>query len=308
LVGAEIYLRTAFPAADVRYFDPNDGAREADIILCRVEDAHALSGRTFDLAINTWSFGEMPNRYIGRWFSFLNDQNTTKAFFFVNHFMMQVCLESPTAREQLNSAAWLSKIDGRWDVVEFKVHPGIHGSPLWRHFHQGVCVVGRLFDDEESRRERTRQVFDLAANIFLEDWAQFSVILPGDDDEQPMTRFRLLSTTTPAINDATRISMTQAERYLGIIKDDIRHDESGAFFRLWNHFRLTGSTASLRLLRVLLYLKWRPALRNPTTGAPYSVISGEEYEFGILTNGRFDGDPYLLVPPWYANRLNEIFA
>ena len=101
--------------------------------------------------------------------------------------------------------------------------------------------------------------------------------------------------------------MSQVENILGIIKDDIRHDEHSAFFRLWNDYRLSGSRASLRLLRILLYLKWRPALKNPSTGSPYSVIAGEEYEFGKLVGNDFAGDVSLIVPEWLDWRFKQIF-
>ncbi len=100
--------------------------------------------------------------------------------------------------------------------------------------------------------------------------------------------------------------MAQAEEALGIVKDDIRFDERSAFFRLWNDYRMSGSLPSLRLLRILLYLKWRPAVKNPATGAPYSVISGEEYQFGSLVGGRFAGDPGLIVPRWLDEQLERI--
>jgi hypothetical protein len=74
-------------------------------------------------------------------------------------------------------------------------------------------------------------------------------------------------------------------------------------FLLWDHYRLTGSGASLRLLRVLLYLKWRPAIKNSDTGAPYSVISGEEYQFGL-----FKDDPGLIVPEWMSRKVRQLFA
>lgn len=69
----------------------------------------------------------MPNRHIERWFSFLTESNSTAALFSTNHFMIPVCLESPTARAEFPSARWLPKIDARRDIVEFAIHPGVHG-------------------------------------------------------------------------------------------------------------------------------------------------------------------------------------
>jgi hypothetical protein len=76
-----------------------------------VEDAPYVAGVTANVAINTWSFGEMPNRYIDRWFRFLTGAMTARPLFLVNHLMMPVCPHSPTARVQLQSAQWLSRID-----------------------------------------------------------------------------------------------------------------------------------------------------------------------------------------------------
>ena len=308
LKGAEIYLRYAFPDAVIRYFTPgNPRAPESgEIVLCRVEDSAALKGMTADVAINTWSFGEMPNRHIDRWFRFLNGDNTTRAIFLINHFMMPVCLQSPTARAQLQSAQWLSKIDDRWDIVDFEMHPGSHRSPFWRHCQQGVCVAARLFDSEAAKAEAVAAARAAVRDVYLEDWAQCSIdasVSALDPDGQ---RVALLSAPETDIDETTIFNMAQAENVLGIVKDDIRFDAQSAFFRLWNHFRLTGSRASLRLLRILLYLKWRPAVKNPSTGAPYSVISGEEYEFGSLVGNGFAGDSGLIVPEWLDRHLQQV--
>src|SRR5688572_9069331 len=61
---AEIYLRYAFPDARIAWLDATfQGALpEADFYLVPVQDASRhLAGRSFGLAINVWSFGEMPN-------------------------------------------------------------------------------------------------------------------------------------------------------------------------------------------------------------------------------------------------------
>ncbi len=308
LAGAELYLRHAWPQSRIAYFDPSapQAAAGAEFILCRLEDADALTGLTFDLAINTWSFGEMPNRHIDRWFSFLTEANATTAVFFTNHFMMPICLESPTARAQLRSARWLPKIDGRWDILEFAIHPGVHGCGYWRHFQQGARVVARLFPNQQERRRAAERAERLAHDTYLEDWAQFSVAVETPAADQSARRAALLARPDVRIDDGTVIDMTQAEQVLGIVKDDIRNGMDGAFFRLWNHWRLTGAPASLRLLRVLLYLKWRPALKNPQTGIPYTVISGEDYQFGTLDGG-FSDDSGLIVPPWLSSKLSAIF-
>ena len=306
LAGTELYLRAAFPDLSVRRFDPaNPLATDADFVLCTPEDATRWPGRQFDLAINTWSFGEMPNRYIDFWFDFVNESNTTSALFLINHFMMPVCLESTTARAQLLGGNWLTKIDARWNVLEFKIHPGAHGSPFWRHCHQGVRVITRLFKSDAERDEAARRSGARVADIYLEDWAQFSVkSAAASATNSPLQRrATLLAEPDVSIDDDTVIDMGQAEQMLGIMKDDLRYDETSALFRLWDHYRLTGSGASLRLLRVLLYLKWRPAIKNSATGAPYSVISGEEYQFGL-----FKDDPGLIVPEWMSRKVRQLFV
>jgi hypothetical protein len=310
LRGAEIYLRHAFPGAVIRHFTPAHPMlpESGEIVLCRIEDAQHLTGMTADLAINTWSFGEMPNRYIDQWFTFLNDANTTRAIFLINHFMMPVCLESPTARAQLQSAQWLSHIDDRWDVVDFEIHPGSHRSPYWRHCQQGLCVAAKLFESESAKQRAIETARASACDVYLEDWAQCSIDASSADGDPQRQRIALLSAPGATIDETTVFNMTQVENVLGIIKDDIRFDQRSAFFLLWNDYRLAGSRASLRLLRILLYLKWRPALKNPTTGRPYSVISGEEHEFGTLVGGTFAGDPALVVPGWLAMRFKNIFG
>ena len=309
LTGAELYLKNAFPHSIIRYFTQDDPRppQPGEIVLCRIEDSHLLKELTIDLAINTWSFGEMPNRYIDQWFRFLNERNTTQSIFLLNHFMMQVCLESNTARAQLQSANWLSKVDARWDVVKFEMHPGSHHAPYWRHCHQGLCVVGKLFESGTDRQRAMDDARDAARDVHLEDWAQFSIDAGGAESGSQDARIALLSKPDSRIDEATVFNLTQVETVLGIMKDDIRRDESSAFFRLWNDFRLNGSRSSLRLLRILLYLKWRPAVKNPSNGTAYSVISGEDYEFGTLVGNEFAGDTGLIVPQWLDQKLTEIF-
>lgn len=310
LTGTELYLRHAFPEFIIRYFSQNDPRppQPGEIVLCRIEEFDLLKDLTIDLAVNTWSFGEMPNRYIDQWFRFLNERNTTKSIFLLNHFMMQVCLELNTARAQLQSANWLSRVDARWDVVKFEMHPGSHHAPYWRHCHQGLCVVGKLFVCDADRRRAMDEARAAARDVHLEDWAQFSVDANSTEVGAQDRRIALLSKPDALIDETTVFNLTQVETVLGLMKDDIRRDESSAFFRLWNDYRLNGSLASLRLLRILLYIKWRPAVKNPSNGKAYSVISGEDYEFGTLVGNSFAGDPGLIVPKWLEERLAEIFA
>lgn len=145
-----------------------------------------------------------------------------------------------------------------------------------------------------------------AHDIYLEDWAQFSAAIETSGNDRDAHRAPLLARPAVQIHDTGVFDMTQAEDVLGIIKDGLRHGMDGAFFRLCNHWRLAGSRASLPLLRLLLYLKWRPALKNPDTGIPCTVISGEKYPFGTI-DGAFSDGPGLIVPPWLSEKLSAIF-
>ena len=192
------------------------------------------------------------------------DENTTRAIFLVNHFMMPVCLQSPTARAQLQSAQWLSKIDGRWDIVDFEMHPGSHRSPFWRHCQQGLCVAARLFESEAAKRRKPWRAHAPAVReVYLEDWAQCSIDASVSNLDPDRQRAALLSAPGTDIGDATVFDIARAENVLGIVKDDIRFDGRSAFFRLWNDYRLSESRASLRLLRVLLYLKMAAGGEKP---------------------------------------------
>ena len=206
----------------------------------------------------------MPNRHIDRWFRFLDgrehDQGDLPRQSFHDARVPAIAHGSRAVAERavaLENRRPLGhrRLRDASRFASFAVLAALPAGPLCRR------PVVRVGGSEE--RKPWPAHAPAVRDVYLEDWAQCSIDASVSDLDPDRQRAALLSAPETDIGDATVFNITQAENVLGIVKDDIRFDEQSAFFRLWNDYRLAGSRASLRLLRVLLYLKMAAGGEKP---------------------------------------------
>ncbi len=307
LRAAEYYLRKSMQGAQIvhlRDVASNDiSESKADFILIPVEEAYLINGQNIDLAVNIWSFGEMPNHYIQTWFDFIQKHNTTDHLFLLNHFMASIELEPGNVEHQANHYNWLRGIDKAWKIQAFEIDPLIERPPSVLHKHRGLMLFAtRLMSDEEVTQEKQAAV-KTAKVIHGYDWVRGSLKSNAPSEKDPSSARRtFLTYPIEPITPTTEFILDQFDRILSMWRPDIDSTQDSTFFHLWNDYRMNGDHVSLRLLRIWMHLQWRPMLRTQE-GETVDTIFREELQFGLTPEGSWCDDPYLQIPNWMDRRL-----
>ncbi|TCK61669.1 putative sugar O-methyltransferase [Seleniivibrio woodruffii] len=234
---AEIYLRKSCPEARISW-DIADA--DADFILIPVENAQRdLSGRQFDLAVNIWSLGEMPDAYTSFWMDLIQAGHIER-FFTINSFMAPVVYGTS---DRTGIGNWLFRIDEKWEIEYFETDPKVHQCPLIMDFPKGVAIIGRRtrLDSELSQLKKAAE-------------RRFQPVLQYDWVRSALSGCKLDDGTY----DITKLSMSVAERtrsYIGHFRIGSGIDDT--FFRIWDHYRHTGDKLPASLMVVYLSLAGR---------------------------------------------------
>lgn len=253
---AEYFLRRSFPDAKILAVEVGAELPDAvlagdkpghDFVLVPVESAHAIVGAYFSLAVNIWSFGEMPDAYIGQWFDLIQNRNSVDVLFTINAFL------HPVERGQahlLTVGNWLPRLDPRWHVERLEADVAIHRCPYILDFPSGLLVLAKRLDPKEQARER-ETIAAAFERVLKADWIAeaFGDAMDRTPEklaiERPMDRSRYI-----AIHSLARI-------------------EDGTFLALWNTCRTTGSPLAAALLVVYCRLLCR-------LGADFEKATREE--------------------------------
>lgn len=258
---AEIYLRAAFPEKNILWLNENDAIDSADFILVPAgEAAGLLPGRCFDMAINVWSFGEMPNEYVATWLKLLQVDCQVKRLFTVNSFMAPV---TPTTQARTMVGDWLLGLDERWAIDDFEIDFAVHRCPLMRNFPKGIGIIARRIDDENEVAVLRRRAAAGVRAVLREDW----VVISAEEKSAttPERPERMLSGSTRDIDPAAVSSqrLLAVTDYVGHF--NIESNQDGAFFCLWNDWRMTGSQRSGALLIAYLAMVGKANLESRCT-------------------------------------------
>jgi hypothetical protein len=240
---AELYLCTAFPGARIIRLDESVSnpsvLDDADFVLVPLEKRAALDGRSFDVAVNIWSFGEMPNSYLDEWFDLLQNRCTTRWIFLLNSVLSPVTAAS---RPRLDVGDWLLRIDRFWAITEFELNPPIHRCPLVRNFHNGLMIIAQRELDRRNLERRQASAEQALDAVLHQDWVKLS-LGSGTGAVCPESH-SVISPSLRSVQDQTD--------YIGFLSHI-----SGSFdpfYCLWNDYRLRSTELSGQLL--VVYLGW----------------------------------------------------
>lgn len=258
---AEIYLRKAFPDARVLWLDSGSSGPvpEVDFHLVPVQEAaRFLSGRAFDLAINVWSFGEMPNDYVKSWLKLLQHDCRVEWLFTINSFMAPV---TPASAVRTRIGDWLFGLDDRWAIEQFEIDPAVHHCPLIRNFPKGIGLVARrVADDAAIARLRAEASSELEA-VHREDWARIAANERSHAD--PARPERMIDRTQPDWHRLSCRRLFALTDYIGHF--NIEAGKDGPFFRLWNDYRVNRNEDAGALLAAYLGMAGKTDLERKCT-------------------------------------------
>ncbi len=244
---AAIYLRKSFPDARILLVESKEQAEgdlsSYDFVLLPIQLKNALRGRAFDLALNIWSFGEMPNHFITQWFATIQSECSAERIYTMNGFLPPVTVESTDRSRQ---GDWVFQFDRSWEILHFEVNPQIHRNPFIKNFYTGLCIAGQRVREEAGLQRITTKAEEGLTEIFPEDWTQM-VLFPKTNHSRPETEFHQLpDLKLDAAHDFCLPQLLATTEYIGHFP--IASGTEGTLCRLWNHFRLTRSPLSGGLL------------------------------------------------------------
>ncbi len=309
LRAAEYFLRESLPSARLAWIDdprPGLDPAQADFLFVPADKAEAIEGQTFDLAVNTWSFGEMPNAQIRLWFDLLQKRNRADRLFLLNHFMAPVRLTADNLKYQASHYSWITDLDRAWQISYFEIDPPIEQPPLIRHKHRGIALFARRLESSEDIADSAKAAAEAADEVHLHDWVRGSLAGEKSAERDPNAgRRALLTRPVEQLTDGTKFVLDAFDRSLGLWRPDLDRTECGTFFRLWNDIRMNGSPLSVRLLRIWLHLHWRPVTRS-AMGAVEDMIFREELIYGLSPSGQWIQDDHLEIPDWLKQRMERL--
>lgn len=219
------FLRACFPDAKHQYLRNADEAVEddADFVYVANGFARALAQAEFFLAVNTNSFGEMPEQQSSRWLELVQRETSTANVFFLNRFLNRI--DKGLLETRAGHSSWSFGLDSHWVIREWEVDPDYERCPyfqttLTRNLH---VIASRAPDDGRELRELRQR----AQTIALEDWCR----RPGWDNFRFVTGADYPPLMSRGDLDLTP-DMTQG----------------GTLYTLWSLVRLTRDAQWIELL------------------------------------------------------------
>ncbi|MEO8039526.1 MAG: putative sugar O-methyltransferase [Betaproteobacteria bacterium] len=261
---AAIYLRTSFPDARMLLAesmnDLEDDLSSFDFVLVPLRLKDALKGCDFDLALNIWSFGEMPNRFVEDWFHVIQTQCRVRFMFTINAFLAPVTHRTV---ERTHQGDWVFQFDRLWDVLHFEVNVPIHRNPYIRNFYTGLCVYAQRLDNEAPDGLDTGRFEEILREVLSEDWTQI-VSFERLNRARPESEFQPSFDLSPvARHEFFLPQLLATSEYIGRFNLDTGGDST--LFKLWDHYRLTRSPWSGGLLVCFLAMISKTILQERCT-------------------------------------------
>jgi hypothetical protein len=252
---AALYLKEALPGARTAHVLseedelPADG--QCDFVFVSVSSADRLAGLHFDLAVNIWSFGEMPNHFVSKWFDLIQKKCRVDRLFTLNAFLSPVTIHS---LPRVKQGDWLFQLDEFWEIERFNIEPEIHRCPFIRDFYKGIAYVARRIENDNERVQQKATAAEQASEAYVADWVHLAA---GQ---------HLGNAILPA-----SISLVRLRAQVDYISNfTIEGDMNGPVFALWNDFRVNSNAVSASLLVAYLGM---------TTRTDPNLISSKEEVF-----------------------------
>lgn len=239
---AHTYLKAAFPKATIAIVNNTHSImpnfNDHDFILVPVDCAEKLQNHTFELAVNIWSFGEMPNTWISYWLDLIQVKCQVDRMFLLNAFGSPVTSKSIQRAEQ---GDWLFKLDKQWEVHSFQLNPSIHCCPLVKNFYTGVGIYCQRVSCSQKLDILKSNAMAAVHEVFMEDWV--SIVM----NENGIGNHDSIDTL---LNEVSLTKLLAITEYIGCPR--IKSDTNSAFYKLWNDFRL--NTTPITHILLLSYL------------------------------------------------------
>ncbi|WP_193181210.1 putative sugar O-methyltransferase [Nisaea sediminum] len=160
LVSSYCFLKLNFPHLSIALAPTRDAVRsgmDADVLLVPSNYVEELSGQSFDIAINTGSFQEMPRQVAERFVTFLEKSINLKYMYSVNYTMLQRFTYSETRQVDESEENLVAPVfDACWMPQQFCLNPpdiSVETPRNWLEvfLERDSNSAGRLFQIPEEK-------------------------------------------------------------------------------------------------------------------------------------------------------------
>ena len=267
---AAIYLKKTFPKSRfLRVYSPVDldeDIQSYDFVLLPASLKKVLYGRSFELAVNVWSFGEMPNSFVEDWFRLIQDECQVRFFFTLNAFMPPV---TPGSIERINQGDWFAQMDSQWDILGYDVNPEIHRNPWIKNFYTGLCLFAERVKEKAALQQQILQSQGELSVLLMEDWVQL-VFEKKNSLARPETEVTFIQDPQRGRQPIYLAQLLSTTEYIG--RFNMEAGRQGSLFKLWNHYRLTRDTLSGELLVCFLAMVFKSQLEIRCTKEELQIL------------------------------------
>jgi SAM-dependent methyltransferase len=130
--------------------------RQYDFVFVPVGLERPFMGFDIDLLVNTYSFGEIPNAVVERWFQAINSARNIRNLFLLNHFLNKLAY---TYKPDGNAASLLLGPD--WEIAAWELNPEYTEDPIETQLDLNYLQLVATRRDPRPLAERKREALDL---------------------------------------------------------------------------------------------------------------------------------------------------
>jgi len=165
------FIKAAFPEASIFVATSADDVGRADMlnydfVFIPAELAGELDGYTFDLVVNTHSFGEMPNEVVSKYFDIIH--KSADRLFSINRFL------NPVRDWRKGSNRASVSLDPHWDIRAWEFEPSVMRCP-YVETPEDPCLMIAASRVREDKRDAAKNVAisnSLVASVRSQDWVR----------------------------------------------------------------------------------------------------------------------------------------
>jgi len=246
LTYAKLYIRKTFPNCQYLWLEKENGQNipsNIDFVFVPSENLELIKGKKFSLAINIFSFGEMPNPSIQKYFSLLQEHCNLEKIYLVNGFLHPV---TPETKDRANLGDWLFQLDSSWGILDFQVQPEIYRNPYVKNFPSCLQIIAKKNYSSHERETYLQEATGRLQDVLLQDWIG-CLAAKIDNKSRPENESMIGGESFCSQNHILHLEqLLEVTGYIG--RFELKKHKDPLLFPLWDCLRVTQSQLAAELL------------------------------------------------------------
>lgn len=292
------FLTQSFPGASVLMVTEDnidgltpDKLKAFDFVFLPEFLIESLKGIKEGLFINIFSFGEMNNTKVKRFFKMAQELNHFTKIALLNIVFQKASPANPASFDQ---GEWMTYLDKEWEILSFEANPKLIQCPYITSLPSSLAILAsKSITKSESARAIVPSISTRLERVCCCDWVHFSLVdktMPSPSEAfYKMLKEETCVLPIPATFDFNSYSMLYASGTLRLRVYGDGHDQT--FFDLFEINRLAPTQLSIYLIKLYLRIIAR------ATTADDGYILKEEYYYGRMLSGSFENTPAISIIP-----------